>query len=556
MAKATKQPREASLPLIISLVFFILLSIGLGVFVYVLNSDQAAKDAAVVKANGDLKNARQGEKEAQDIALVHRVFFGLADGDDLKNIENIKEGDKAYQEIKRLNELVKSRGPKLTEAAADRFNKNVEAYVKAVMAKDPNETPKLDVSDLAKAEEFSVWEPAAGKALIAPTNNMLELTVRSRVGRDLAIKQANANAAAYDSAVDLMAQVSAEYRKAVKTFGDEAKKFPVNLDAKMAELQKASDKRRQDYDDSEVTQAKKIDDRDAEIAQLKLDKRRLEDDVKQWKDRVQSLTAKLETKVDPFQFDEPQGKVAKRLPERMVEIDLGRAAGVQPGLTFSVLPYDFPQKGRQSRMQMVRVPDGRGGFKSVEVFVPKATIEVIEVTGDNSSRARITEQADEFRDPLLAGDLLYNSVWRKGQADHVALIGIFDINGDGGDDIEMVVRDLIKMGIPVDAWFDMRTGKWNGRIDQRTRMVVEGYYPTTSEADPNRDAKTKVLAQVGQAVGDLKSRGVNIVSFRDFFPRMGYKARTDVSEDRINQAFTRYIGGVGSSDMPPPKDGN
>jgi hypothetical protein len=503
-----------------------------------------------------LKNARQGQTDAENVALVHRVFFGLADGDDLKNLETIKEGDKAYQEVKRLNELAKKRGPELAATAADRFNKNLEAYYKALAAKDPNEVPKLDASDIVKAEDFAVWEPQAGKGLTPPAGNMLDTVVRSRIGRDLAIKQASANAAAYDNAVDLMKQVSGEYTKARQLFGEEAKKFPVNLDAKMADLQKAADKRRKDYDTDYAALIKKLDDRDAEIAQLKLDKRRLDDQVSNLKTDVQSLVARSEAKVDPFQFDEPQGKIVKRLPDGLVEIDLGSAAGVKPGLTFSVLPYDFPQKGRQSRMQQTRVPDGRGGFKSVEVFVPKATIEVVQVTGQNSAQARVTEQSDSVRDPLLASDLLYNSVWRKGQADHIALIGIFDVNGDGSDDIEMVVRDLNKMGIPVDAWFNMRTGKWEGRIDQRTRMVVEGYYPTTSEADPNRDAKAKVLAMVGQAVGDLKNKGVNVVSFRDFFPRMGYKARSNVSEDTINQAFTRYIGGVGTSDMPPPKDGN
>jgi hypothetical protein len=34
---------------------------------------------------------------------------------------------------------------------------------------------------------------------------------------------------------------------------------------------------------------------------------------------------------------------------------------------------------------------------------------------------------------------------------------------------------------------------------------------------------------------------------------MGYRFRIDVPEDRINQALSRYLTGVGTSDMPPPE---
>ena len=154
-------------------------------------------------------------------------------------------------------------------------------------------------------------------------------------------------------------------------------------------------------------------------------------------------------KTDAFQFDEPQGKVRNRLAEGIIEIDIGSAARVKPGLTFTVLPSDFPEKGRQSRMRVFRIPDERGIYKSVERFVEKGTIEVIEVLSPTLSRARITSEGDYIRDGISKGDLLYNAVWRKGAADHIALVGIFDTNGDGTDDIVKVVRELKEMGVIV-----------------------------------------------------------------------------------------------------------
>ena len=114
---------------------------------------------------------------------------------------------------------------------------------------------------------------------------------------------------------------------------------------------------------------------------------------------------------------------------------------------------------------------------------------------------------------------------RKGVADHVALIGIFDINGDGTDDIESVVKDLNKIGIPVDAYFDMKKRQWVGQVTERTRYIVEGYLPINSLSDPNREEKTKLLEAVARAISEGKQKGVNRINFRDFFSRMGYKFR-------------------------------
>src|SRR5688572_10169293 len=111
MAK-TKVAKETSTPVISALVFFVITTIGLGVFCYVLYSDQEAKDAAVAKAGEDLKNARKGEAEAQQVAAVQRDIFGVTDGDDLEKLNQIKEGDKAFQEATRLKTLYAARAPK------------------------------------------------------------------------------------------------------------------------------------------------------------------------------------------------------------------------------------------------------------------------------------------------------------------------------------------------------------------------------------------------------------------------------------------------------------
>ena len=141
---------------------------------------------------------------------------------------------------------------------------------------------------------------------------------------------------------------------------------------------------------------------------------------------------------------------------------------------------------------------------------------------------------------------------RKGTADHIALVGIFDTNGDGTDDLEAVVRDLTRMGIPVDAYYDLRKRAWVGRITEQTRYVVQGAIPLVAPADPNQKAKSELVTGINQALADSRQKGLSVVDFRDFFPRMGYKVRVDVGEDKINQAAARYLGGVTAT---PPDTG-
>lgn len=550
MAK-TKANKETGLPIIISLVFFVLTTIGLGVFVYVLSSDQEAKDAAVAKAAADMKNARTGQTEAEQIALVTRVLAGVADGDDLEKYTQIKEGDKAYAEVVRLNTLFKDRGTKLAAKTGEQFNDAVAAYYKALQAKDPMAAPKLDTSAFT-AESFGVaLQVDDKKQLKAPALTLLDLTVRDRLARDLAILRMGDDRVVYDASTVANAAGKAGYDKSRDTFAKAATDLPVTVQAYIAATNNKVAEREKAYQKAEIASRDQIAKLTQQIDDLNLEKQRLVVSIKTAEDRNTELRGRIKDP-DPFQFDEPQGKITARLADDIVEINLGSDAQVQPGLTFTVLPIDFPQKGRQSRVRVLRLPDERGQYKPVEMFVPKATLEVIEVLGGDRSRARLTGEVEPVRDRALPGDLLYNAVWRKGQADHVALVGIFDINGDGTDDIEAVYRDLNKMGIPVDAYLDLKTKKWVGKINERTRYVVAGFTPIPTANDPNVAGKTEIIKAIADAKADSKARGAEVINFRDFFGRTGYKVKLDVSEDRVNQAAARYLGGAATSDTPAP----
>lgn len=552
MAKAAK---ETSLPVVVSLVFFVLTTIGLGVFVYVLYSDQEAKDTEVTKAKDEVKGLRAAAKEAELIARATRVFAGAPEADDLSVIQQeVKEGDKVHQAIKKLADDLKKKAPELAKASADRFNSVVKAYADSTA----NDKDKLLDPAKVTAADIDVWSgEIVGGQLQAPSpdKTALGIAVKNANYRNLALNQAAAKQVESDAAVAQLAAASKVYKDASTLFAAKTDSLPKDFKAKMDELEKSLNAKTKSYTDDVDRYRGDIDKMTGQLETLEARKRFLEDDIKRLKNNLDIVVSKVKPP-DPLQYDEPQGKILRRLPNNVVEIDLGSSALVNPGLTFTVLPLDFPEKGRASRLREFREPDERGIMKTRVEFVPKATIEVIEVLGPALSRARITGEHDPIREAALQGDLLYNSAWRRGVGEHIALIGVFDINGDGTDDVENVVRDLTRMGINVDAVFDLRTQAWRGQLGQRTRYLVEGYTIPVGANDPHQAAKAALISKMGAAREEARTKAIQIVNFRDFFGRTGYRVNPNVPEAQIARAVARYFAAVGADPMPMPKEPN
>lgn len=518
---AKRAPKETSLPLIVSLVFFVLTTIAFGVMWYMQYSDQQAKDEAVKKAAAE-KTAAQGlEADAIRKLRVARIYGGFAEDEDKSAIEAESSGkDKVGAEVKKIREVL-----------AKQFAGSIPAEL-----------------DIWKVDEKGLPESPPKTGIITAVGEQAR-------AREVAETEAKKERQKSKEAIAQLDKIAEAYKAATTDFKTRAEALPKDFKAKLDDIQKKYDERKALFAAEEKKERDKNvlleDEKNREARAVKQLKDQLEETQKQLVDN----TVKLLAKRDAFQFDEPQGKITRRLADGIVVINLGSNAHVREGLTFTVLPSDFPEKGRQSRMRSFRVKNERGEFISEVRFVEKATIEVIEVLGPELSRARITSEAEPYRDSAGAGDLLYNSVWRKGASDHVALVGVFDINGDGTDDVQNVVRDLSRMGVIVDAYFDLQKRNWVGAINEQTRYLIVGRYPVQSANDPNREEKTKLIDAISKAIEAARQKGIQDVQYRDFFPRMGYRVKIDVSDDKINQATAPYLKGVGTSDMPPP-DGN
>jgi len=518
-----KKPKETNVPLIFALVFFILTTIAFGVMWYLAFSEQEKFVADAKKAGDETKKFKEAARDAELKARVYRLWIGYeGETDDKSTIDAERAaGNVISTEVIKLNDAL---------------------------------AKKLGGAELPA--EFQFWKTDANKKADAPpAEGFADQVAKINRKAEEAQKSAETKNKAYNDQIETMKAAATTLAGIQKKFADEITRLPADFQAKLKGVTDQFDARTKLYEENEKTSNKKLTDLTDEKEKIEAKIRRNDQIIEKLRDDNRALLAsKTEQERGNTGFDEPQGKVLRKLPEGVVEINLGSAAGVRPGLTFTVLPPDFPEKGRQSRMRMLRQPDGKGGFKSVEAFVPRGAIEVYEVVSPTLSLARIQpgSETDPIRDGITVGDLLYNSSWRKGVADHIALIGIFDINGDGSDDIVSVVRDLTRMGIPVDAYYDMKKRAWVGEVTERTRYIVEGYMPINSAGDPNRKEKADLLTAISTAIAQGRQKGVGSINFRDFFSRMGYKFRLDVSDSKINQATVPYLSNVGVDTTATP----
>lgn len=148
---------------------------------------------------------------------------------------------------------------------------------------------------------------------------------------------------------------------------------------------------------------------------------------------------------------------------------------------------------------------------------PKAKIAITRVIGPHSAMGTLDQ--NRRSDMVLAGDAIYEPSFRGKTETRVAYVGVMDLNGDGepdNDEFEQIVKDHNGQ---VDAKFDLKTGKINGRINTRTDWLVigdipapskeEGKGPTAEQIKVLTDARDEFLKQARDA-------GVRIVNARNF----------------------------------------
>jgi hypothetical protein len=512
--------------LIVTMIFFILATIGLGVTTYMGygGKSDAVKEAAT--AASKQKEAEKKAEEADAKRVAVKIAAGAADA-----------GDKA-----RFGSLKGTHAPAIATELA--------AFYKEFLA-------QLTLDNAA----FPEWKAGAADQ---PAKSLKQFVVEMQEDKGKAVAASGEADRAKKSADTDHARQVEELRANLKTANDnlakrDAEVLAVRNDKYGESDQKSAEIKRLSEENKRLEQAlnETMTDKDRQIAKLKTEmatSRKVRqqlaekigplleklDQVQQARPELRDLAELRDLMVAALEGnqsivnDTPKGMIVETR-NGQVYINLGSADNVRPGLTFSVMPAGSTGKGAAGKTR-------------------KGAIEIVAVLEAHLSAAKIVEANNQARDPLLRNDLLFNPAWDPTQKVHVAIAGIVDLNGSGVDGTQDLVRQLERQNIVVDAWLDLRDRTIKGPgMTERTTYLIKGERPVLPpnmppDANPLAIAITEVIGRMTEMEAKSRELGVPSVQYRRFLSLIGYKLPRAVQPGEFNASS--YLHGSNATKSP------
>jgi len=159
----------------------------------------------------------------------------------------------------------------------------------------------------------------------------------------------------------------------------------------------------------------------------------------------------------------------------------------------------------------------------------KGTLELERVIGPNLSLARVTSQKDAAKDPIIQGDRLFNPTWDPTRRKQVAIAGFADLGGDNADNNEDLRRLLKRQGVDVVAYIDTKDPKEpkvvGPGVSTKTDFLILG---EGLEVSNHPKAREKAYAQAyDRKIRELKDKattnGVTVLTLRRYLDMIGYR---------------------------------
>ena len=463
MAPKSKSQGESKQGLIITLVFFILATIGLGVATYYGFAGQEALEKTAKEKESTAKAFETERNWYKFQALMFRSYLGQAPapedvailGTEKKQFDSgAMKGGKDKEDVKKVLEALEAK-----------------YHWEGNQAKDTAES----IINALKAE----------RGTLANRNLQLDAEVRN-TKKESAKKD------------DDLKSTREDFDKVLKV-----------LETKHAgEFAKSDATRKQIIDEFNAyreSHKKELVDADAKRDQLVAEIKNMNEKViKPLKDQLE----RKDSEIAAFALKNQQAPASMRTDWRIVRMDargtnpyinLGSADHVKPQLTFSIHGVSV---------------DGRPNPE------PKGTLEVVNVIGPHLSQTRITSVTDRNRDPVLERDVIYNPSWDPNIKKHVAIAGIIDLTGDGRDNLFEFMRTLDRQNIVVDAYVDPKDGTKKGRITYQTDyLIIGGDSDLPAGVKPGKGANDGRKALQDEA----KNTGVPSVSLLRYLDMIGYR---------------------------------
>jgi hypothetical protein len=473
-----KSQGESKQGLIITLVFFILATIGLGVAAYYGFSEQGALVSAKKEAEKK-ENLFKAERDwYQFQSQMYRSYMGFADNIPVADLGTKKaqfdQGSMNIGTYKDKDDVTKV-AKDLNQRFGWKDNKPVQTY-EGLVAEMRGQYEALEKRNLGLQQKLNETQ----KALKEATTSLEQAQNTYQTNLDKSKKENDTN--------------QTNDREEIKKLRDEITRLGAQIEGnlKKADQEKQDLGKERDRLNREIAHYKElVEARNAEIAQFKLKSGEAPPNMRSdWK------IVKMDTRgTRPY-------------------INLGSGDHVKPQLTFSIHGVGL---------------DGRPVSQS------KGTLEVVNVIGDHLSQARITSVKDPNRDPILQGDILYNPSWNPQIQKHVALAGVIDLAGDGRNNIQEFMRNLERQNIIVDAWLDPKDNTVKGKgITVRTDYLIIGqsgaYMETGARASDIERSKGMEKA-IGQMKDQAAKNGVPIMDLYKYLEMIGYRLPRGVGEN-------------------------
>ena len=476
MAKRKTVSGGPSTGLIVTLIFFILTTFIAGTLAYFGFAEQEGERKKAADAKKAEDNQKVATEREEATGLVYKMGLGIAN-------EKESAAFSAY-----LN------GPR-------------EAEIKAEIARL--------VAGVASLEKFT-WmlekdkaEPLKGRNILGIVEDFKRLKKEAEDAKGAAIKDK------VKSEEDFKTK-SAQFTTQITNL--ESAKSKVENDLKEAEKKKKSE-----FEDLLANNNKKDQElaaRIAEIAQLKEDSKReikkKDDKLIDLEGKVKNFESKIASGPDLLVRDTKKADVERR-DGGFIYLNRGSNDLLRVQTTFSILPSDAVWRTSDEKERLI-----------------KGEVEVIEILGPNSARAKIISGSERqpIRDPIRAKDLLFNVVWTPGMPEHIAFAGIIDLNGDGIDDNKAFFQLLEKQGVVIDQYLDLEDRTFKGKgMNISTKFLVLGpevvldadLGDKKAQGDPRVAAKQDILLKMSQLKGEAAKLGVQIIDYRKFMISIGLR---------------------------------
>lgn len=518
----TTQAGESKIGLIITLVFFIIATLALGVATYMGFDGQKKLEEAKATAE---KRATQAAQNLTEESL-RRMTLQLALGVDVGADKYSAEGAAA--------EFGKLRGTQENQAIINPIVANVRRAVQSNF---------VDPSDFG-------WSPITGDVTPAKTVPTL-IGDRQRAADSLSTRFRQLNALVQKTALDnqklredldsVKKSFAAKERTLQQRWADAAKKekdtFKTNYEKAYTDIQK--------FGQEEVaTLTGQVQDQKNEIRGLKFEVERLTKTLKRFDTRRDIPDQRL---------NQARGEILRR-EGRTVVINLGRKDLLRPGITFSIFPTSQSAlSDAEARNDVLVGLDGTVYNRDqLPTDIPSELQGAIEVTkvGERQSEAYITQEIDPQRSPIRAGGKIFNPSWTPNRKIRIAFAGIIDIDGDGLDDNEQFIRLLESQGVKVDRYLDLKARSLKGPgMTFETEYLVVSSAPKVASGveadDPRRLFKQEVFDRFKQIQEEAREKGVQVMSARKFLTFLGLEVPANIAEPNFGAG--RYL-------QSPPAD--